>query len=100
MIQTGLISWPDLVDRMSIAPAKIAGYATQGREIAVGMPANFILLDPEQTWTVDKNKLKSKSKNTPFNGLQLPVVVTDVFHNGDHVMKNGEILDMRAGRND
>jgi dihydroorotase len=100
MIQTGLIGWPDLVDRMSIAPAKIAGYATQGREIAVGMPANFILLDPEQTWTVDKNKLKSKSKNTPFNGLQLPVVVTDVFHNGDHVMKNGEILDMRAGRND
>ena len=100
MVETGLMSWSDLVDRMSIAPAKIAGYATQGREIAVGMPANFILINPDQRWTVDKNKLKSKSKNTPFNGLELPVVVTDVFHNGEHVMKNGEILNMKAGSNE
>ena len=92
MVETGLMSWSDLVDRMSIAPAKIAGYATQGRKIAVGMPANFILINPDQRWTVDKSKLKSKSKNTPFNGLELPAVVTDVFHNGEHVMKSGEIL--------
>ena len=100
MVETGLMSWSDLIDRMSIAPAKIAGYATQGREIEVGMPANFILINPDQRWTVDKNKLKSKSKNTPFNGLELPVVVTDVFHNGEHVMKNGEILNMKAGSNE
>jgi len=100
MVETGLMSWSDLVDRMSIAPAKIAGYTTQGREIAVGMPANFILINPDQKWTVDKNKLKSKSKNTPFNGLELPAVVTDVFHNGEHVMKSGEILNMKAGSNE
>ena len=100
MVETGLMSWSDLVDRMSIAPAKIAGYATQGLEIAVGMPANFILINPDQRWTVDKNKLKSKSKNTPFNGLELPAVVTDVFHNGEHVMKSGEILNMKAGSNE
>jgi len=100
MVETGLMSWSDLVDRMSIAPAEIAGYATQGREIAVGMPANFILINPDQRWTVDKNKLKSKSKNTPFDGLELPAVVTDVFHNGEHVMKSGEILNMKAGSNE
>lgn len=100
MVETGLMSWSDLVDRMSITPAKIAGYATQGREIAVGMPANFILINPDQRWTVDKSKLKSKSKNTPFNGLELPAVVTDVFHNGEHVMKSGEILNMKAGSNE
>ena len=100
MVETGLMSWSDLVDRMSIAPAKIAGYATQGRKIAVGMPANFILINPDQRWTVDKSKLKSKSKNTPFNGLELPAVVTDVFHNGEHVMKSGEILNIKAGSNE
>ena len=100
MVETGLMSWSDLVDRMSITPAKIAGYATQGREIAVGMPANFILINPDQRWTVDKSKLKSKSKNTPFNGLELPAVVTDVFHNGEHVMKSGEILNIKAGSNE
>lgn len=97
MIQTGLMDWSDLVDRMSTRPAKIAGYPTQGREIAVGMPANLILVNPDQEWIVDKNKLKSKSKNTPFNGLQLPAVVTDVFHNGEHVMKNRQILNAREG---
>ena len=100
MVETGLMSWSDLVDRMSIAPAKIAGYATQGQEITVGMPANFILINPDQRWTVDKSKLKSKSKNTPFNGLELPAVVTDVFHNGEHVMKSGEILNIKAGSNE
>ena len=97
MIQTGLMDWSDLVDRMSTRPAKIAGYPTQGREIAVGMPANLILVNPDQEWIVDKNKLKSKSKNTPFNGLQLPAVVTDVFHNGEHVMKNRQILNAKEG---
>ncbi len=100
MVETGLMSWSDLVGRMSIAPAKIAGYATQGQEIAVGMPANLILINPDQRWTVDKSKLKSKSKNTPFNGLELPAVVTDVFHNGEHVMKSGEILNMKTGSNE
>ncbi len=88
------------MDRMSIAPAKIAGYATQGLEIAVGKPANFILINPEKTWKVDKNKLRSKSKNTPFNEMELPVVVTDVFHNGNQVMRDGEILNVISGPNE
>ena len=100
MVQSGLMSWRDLVDRMSIAPAKIAGYATQGLEIAVGKPANFILINPEKTWKVDKNKLRSKSKNTPFNEMELPVVVTDVFHNGNQVMRDGEILNVSSGHNE
>ena len=100
MVQSGLMNWQDLVDRMSIAPAKIAGYATQGLEIAVGKPANFILINPEKTWKVDKNKLRSKSKNTPFNEMELPVVVTDVFHNGNQVMRDGEILNVISGPNE
>lgn len=100
MVQSGLMSWRDLVDRMSIAPAKIAGYTTQGLEIAVGKPANFILINPEKTWKVDKNKLRSKSKNTPFNEMELPVVVTDVFHNGNQVMRDGEILNVSSGHNE
>jgi len=100
MVQSGLMSWQDLVDRMSIAPAKIAGYTTQGLEIAVGKPANFILINPEKTWKVDKNKLRSKSKNTPFNEMELPVVVTDVFHNGNQVMRDGEILNVSSGHNE
>jgi dihydroorotase len=94
------MSWADLVNRMSITPAKIAGYKSQGQDIAIGMPANLILIDQEKSWKVDKNLMKSKSKNTPFHGTELPAVVTDVFHEGEQVMKNGEILDKGTGQNE
>ena len=46
MINSGLLSWPDLAKRMSIMPAHIARLADQGRPLAVGEPANVVLVDP------------------------------------------------------
>jgi dihydroorotase len=94
------MTWPDLIDRMSVAPARIAGYANQGNEIAVGNSANLILIDVEKSWRVDRDKLKSKSKNTPFNGMQLPSVITDVFHNGEHVLQESQVVDKKSESNE
>ena len=92
MIQSNLMSWSDLVNRMSIKPAKIAGYQQQGQEIAVNKPANLILIDPTATWQVNAKKLHSKSKNTPFGGMQLPATVTDVFYGGKQVVVNRQLV--------
>lgn len=100
MIETKLMTWPDLIDRMSVAPARIAGYANQGNEIAVGKSANLILIDVEKNWRVDRDKLKSKSKNTPFNGMQLPNVITDVFHNGEHVLQESQVVEKKSESNE
>ena len=100
MIETKLMTWSDLIDRMSAAPARIAGYKNQGNEIAVGKSANLILVDVEKSWNVDRDKLKSKSKNTPFNGMQLPSVITDVFHNGDHVLQESQLVEMKSENNE
>ena len=100
MIETKLMTWSDLIDRMSAAPARIAGYKNQGNEIAVGKSANLILVDVEKSWSVDRNKLKSKSKNTPFNGMELPSVITDVFHNGDHVLQASQVVEMKSENNE
>jgi len=100
MIETKLMTWSDLIDRMSVAPARIAGYKNQGNEIAVGKSANLILVDVEKSWNVDRDKLKSKSKNTPFNGMQLPSVITDVFHNGDHVLQASQVVEMKSENNE
>ena len=100
MIETKLMTWSDLIDRMSAAPARIAGYKNQGNEIAVGKSANLILVDVEKSWSVDRDKLKSKSKNTPFNGMQLPSVITDVFHNGDHVLQASQVVEMKSDNNE
>ena len=100
MIETKLMTWPDLIDRMSVAPARIAGYANQGNEIAVGKSANLILIDVEKNWRVDRDKLKSKSKNTPFNGMQMPSVITDVFHNGEHVLQESQVVEKKSESNE
>jgi dihydroorotase len=100
MIETKLMTWPDLIDRMSVAPARIVGYANQGNEIAVGKSANLILIDVEKNWRVDRDKLKSKSKNTPFNGMEMPSVITDVFHNGEHVLQESQVVEKKSESNE
>lgn len=100
MIETKLMTWSDLIDRMSIAPARIAGYTNQGNEIVVGNSANLILIDVDRNWQVDRDKLKSKSKNTPFNGMKLPSVVTDVFHHGEHVLQDSQVINKNSNINE
>ena len=97
MIESKLMSWADLVDRMSIKPAQIAGYKQQGQVIAENIPANLILVDTARSWQVERNNLKSKSKNTPFDGMNLPAVISDVIYNGKLVLSNGSIVNGNHG---
>ena len=92
MIETKLMNWPDLIERMSIAPARIAGYQNHGNAIAKGVPANLTILDTEAHWIVDRNTLASKSKNTPFEAIKLPVRVLHTFLNGKQVLANGLVV--------
>jgi dihydroorotase len=92
MIETKLMSWPDLVDRMSIAPARIAGYSRHGQNLSVGSAANLTIINTTANWVVDRNRLASKSKNTPFEGMQMPSQVVHTFLNGRQVLSNGEIM--------
>jgi dihydroorotase len=100
MIETKLMTWSDLIDRMSFAPARIAGYTNQGNEIAVGSTANLILIDADRNWSVDRDKLRSKSKNTPFNSMHLPSVITDVFHHGEHVLQDCQVVEKKSTDNE
>ena len=97
MVESKLMSWADLVDRMSIKPAQIAGYKQQGQVIAENIPANLILVDTARSWQVERNNLKSKSKNTPFDGMNLPAVISDVIYNGKLVLSNGMIVNGNHG---
>ena len=97
MIESKLMSWADLVDRMSIKPAQIAGYKQQGQVIVENSQANLILVDAAGSWQVERNNLKSKSKNTPFDGMNLPAVISDVIYNGKLVLSNHVIVNGNHG---
>ena len=72
MINSDLLSWPELAKRMSIMPAHIARLSDHGRALAVGEPANIVLVDPAARTTVDRDTSASLSRNNPWHGRELP----------------------------
>jgi dihydroorotase len=88
MVKTNLMSLSSLIERMSSNPASIARYENHG-DMQIGKNANFTLVDLQASWKVNPQILKSKSKNTPFAGMELPGVVEKTFHNGALVYDRG-----------
>jgi dihydroorotase len=82
MVQTGLLNWEGVADRMSLAPARIAGYESHGGKIEVGAPAHLTVINPTQTYRVDRDLVASRSRNTPFHGMELSGVVQATFFRG------------------
>ena len=91
MIDSGLMSWVQVADRMSIAPARIGGYENHGQSLAVGSIANLVVINPTQKWTVDRDLVLSKSSNTPYHGHELPGVITHTFFKGKATYSNGNV---------
>lgn len=86
LVKTGLLTFEQLVGKMSTAPAKILGL-NAGR-ICVGAPADIALVDLDKQWAVDENKLHGKSKNTPFKGRTLCGKVKQTFLSGKSVFED------------
>jgi dihydroorotase len=92
MVDTGLLNWSQVADRMSITPAKIGRAKGQGIAIAVGAPANICIYDPSKNKIVVAEEQISKSKNTPFVGMDLPGEVRHVFFQGKPTMISTELV--------
>src|SRR5207247_8134866 len=62
LVQPGLLTLETLLERMSAGPARI--YGLDPPRIAVGAPANLVLLDTEASWRVDEGGFRSRSANS------------------------------------
>ncbi|MDY6836668.1 MAG: dihydroorotase [Thermodesulfobacteriota bacterium] len=69
LVEKGLIGLKDLVAKMSINPARLLRLPHLG--LKVGNPADLTILDLDKRFVLDANALKSKSRNTPFDGWRL-----------------------------
>jgi dihydroorotase len=69
LVHRGLVTLPRLVELLSANPARILN--VPGGSLAEGAPADITILAPDLAVTVDVARMKSKSKNTPFNGWEL-----------------------------
>jgi dihydroorotase len=73
-----------------VRPARIGRLSAQGRPIAVGEPANLVLIDAAARRVVDPRALASKSRNTPYAGRELPVRVVHTFLRGRATVLDGK----------
>ena len=82
MIAGKLMDEIALIERMSSKPAQIGRYHNQGKAIEVGQSANLTLFNPNQKWKVDRDLVRSKSRNTPYHGMELNGSIVATFFNG------------------
>ena len=89
MVNTGLLDWVGVADRMSRRPAQIGRVKGQGGSIAAGEPAHLTLVDPAATWTVRPTELASLSRNTPYRERVLPGRVVHTIYAGNPTVTDG-----------
>jgi dihydroorotase len=69
LVHTGIVDLPLLVERLSVAPARVFGLP--GGTLRAGSVADVTVFDPNATWVVDPGKFLSKGRNTPWRGRTL-----------------------------
>jgi dihydroorotase len=90
LIATGKMNWERAAQVMSSAPARIGGYDNHGRALEVGAPAHIAIVNPAGKMVVDRAQLASKSKNTPFHGMEFQGSLVATVFNGHLTHKVGK----------
>ncbi|MFM8327510.1 MAG: amidohydrolase family protein, partial [Pirellulaceae bacterium] len=84
LIAPGILTWTQAIEKLSCNPARLLGLPTG--TLRVGAPADLILIDPEERWTVDPELLVSRGTNTPLAGNQLQGRVRQCMVDGQVVL--------------
>jgi dihydroorotase len=69
LYHTGKLSLENLMAKMSANPARILGL-NKGW-IGIGADADLTIFDPNEVWTIDPSRFRSKGRNTPFAGMEV-----------------------------
>ncbi|MCK5649071.1 MAG: dihydroorotase [Gammaproteobacteria bacterium] len=83
MIDIQGMNLSEVIERLTLQPARILNLA-EGT-LSIGADADICIFDPEAYWIVDREKLLSQGKNTPFHGWELKGKVT-------YTIKSGEVV--------
>jgi len=91
MVETGLLDWAGVADRMSVRPARIGRLTGHGHPLTPGAPGHLTLYDPAAAAEVVTPAGASKSRNTPFAGMELPGRVVATFLRGVPAVLDGKL---------
>ncbi len=80
LVHGGRVRASRLVEALTVSPARAFGL--EGGTLAEGVRADVVVIDPERAWTVDARRLRSKSRNTPWDGVAMRGRVERTFVGG------------------
>ena len=86
LVETGILTLSQLVEKMSYNPAKILGL--DKGSLAEGKIADVVIIDPNEEYVIDKNTFASKGRNTPFHGRTVRGKVKVTICDGKVVYKD------------
>jgi dihydroorotase len=89
LVHPGVLTLSDAIAALSTRPARSRDIVGHGGPIAPGTPANLVLFDPDEPWTVDAQRSHSRSRNTPFGGRQLRGRVHHTLLRGRFTVRDG-----------
>lgn len=80
LVDKKILNWPELVEKIALNPARILGI-NKGT-LSIGADADIIIIDADREFVLEKNKILSRSKNSPFIGRKLKGVIEYTIYNG------------------
>jgi dihydroorotase len=81
LIETGHLTWPQLIEKLTTRPAQILGI--ERGTLHPGADADIAVINPNIGWNIDVTKFRSKSRNSPFDGRRVSGRVHSVILAGE-----------------
>jgi len=93
LVDAGVLSLQDAVEKLTAAPARIMEMERWGYRARVepGEAANLVVFNPDLEWVVDPSLFRSRSRNTPFSGWKVRGKVLHTIFRGKPVVRDGEL---------
>jgi dihydroorotase len=90
LVRAGVLTLPQLVAKLTHVPAALLNL--QAGTLGAGRPADITIFDEKARWTLDRDRLFSKSRNTPWHGREMTGRVTHTLLDGRVVYADGNVL--------
>ncbi len=93
---TGTLDLLTAVARFTTGPAAVRDVGGHGGPLEVGAPAHLTVVDPEARWVVEGRRLRSKARNTPFEGKKLTSRPVHTLLGGRFTLRDGLVREGMA----
>ncbi|MCW3098896.1 MAG: dihydroorotase [Chthonomonadaceae bacterium] len=91
LVRPGILTLSEAIAKMTVEAARVMGWTDGIGTLKPGAEADIAVLDVDTTWTIDRDAVQSKSKNTPFHGRE-------VQGKALFTLLGGRVIDLRSGQ--